>query len=1112
MNPHLIYERKHLLENFSLEKSLVFTLCIPSRIQMDHLRWYESSTIEPVRVPWVCQGKTLCGSDDFFDFPQKQGWELDQSESLSQLAERAQAWLFFGILAVMGVHPDACVSLDAGEYLVTTKMLPYFMDFTDRTMEERVDFIVSKLIPALFMAENVIREELIPLVRSHEALESLDLWTSKPYAILFSIETLLESIKDSVAKIPRQFINSARYCDADTVSTALRNLPSGSLFPKLTGGVARSLLRIGRCGSLVHCLDLSSSEFYQLMSLPISHGQVIVDHSQCNKTSCTLFNVNQMVYRTQHTRDCVLCNDGVGVVESDLVNLIRKDEVPVIRSTLKPNGKVTICVEKMTKGVDYIAISHVWAGGLGNFVRNQLPQCQLQAIHEDVEHAMISRFSRENHDIQLGSGYLRPQTIRALACLCWLPESNTVRYWMDTLCIPNNSPAERKSAINSMGRIYAGAAAVLVLDPTLRSISHEQVGDIGANILIKASPWMARSWPLQEAALASEIYVRFAEGSVRFEHQHLGIEARLQSLPNHASDEGRLNWFSLESDENFVTGDCLPYTPDSDFIKAWNLLSKRTTSYPEDVPAIFAILIYKSAGEILSIEPAHRTWALLSAVDTIPLDILCVEQESHLPRWVPRLPGSVKPVPSLDPTLGVLERVASGLLLQLSQIPTNALICAKGLSASGGYFLLHEGHFQQSFLVHLPIPPETDSKSKSRCVEVEESHLILMLPKRLSSSSSANCGILARIRAQTGDALRVQLLSTTITWSCHNDQEQLPTHEFRDCLFADPSYSVLIEMGMSLQVLWFTTGERLTKRLPDTTHWPSLRWSRFGAYPYRHLQAQAPQGLLMLYIFYVMLNFAMFIPGFCLWVYNFSQDSLVSILVVITLPLRIYLDCLYYIHLDVKVEKRGRYLWSLSFWDVPKSRATLSKLPFSIPWYFMLVDLIILAGVNAAFMKAPKGYSDTNIALLVIIPIGYLLRLLMHLFLQVQWFLSTLDHRNSFLQQPTVFMLTKKFIISSLHANFSTALITFVTGSVGAPALYLSYFVLRSRRDPDWSAVNYILVFVFGVPGFGFLCLSLYLLFKISRDLIRRGFWVFGKSGWAGQRRIHDREDAFVLS
>jgi hypothetical protein len=35
---------------------------------------------------------------------------------------------------------------------------------------------------------------------------------------------------------------------------------------------------------------------------------------------------------------------------------------------------------------------------------------------------------------------------------------------MDTLYIPNNYPRKRKEAINSIGRVYAGTAAILVLD------------------------------------------------------------------------------------------------------------------------------------------------------------------------------------------------------------------------------------------------------------------------------------------------------------------------------------------------------------------------------------------------------------------------------------------------------------------------------------------------------------------------------------------------------------------------------------------------------------------------------------------------------------------------
>lgn len=37
---------------------------------------------------------------------------MEESESLAQLAKRAQAWLFFGLLAMVDISPDACVTAD----------------------------------------------------------------------------------------------------------------------------------------------------------------------------------------------------------------------------------------------------------------------------------------------------------------------------------------------------------------------------------------------------------------------------------------------------------------------------------------------------------------------------------------------------------------------------------------------------------------------------------------------------------------------------------------------------------------------------------------------------------------------------------------------------------------------------------------------------------------------------------------------------------------------------------------------------------------------------------------------------------------------------------------
>jgi hypothetical protein len=63
---------------------------------------------------------------------------------------------------------------------------------------------------------------------------------------------------------------------------------------------------------------------------------------------------------------------------------------------------------------------------------------------------------------------------------------------MDTLCIPNNYSNKRKEAINLIERIYTRAAAVLVLDPVLSSISYNQLEErwrtTRVNMLVEASP------------------------------------------------------------------------------------------------------------------------------------------------------------------------------------------------------------------------------------------------------------------------------------------------------------------------------------------------------------------------------------------------------------------------------------------------------------------------------------------------------------------------------------------------------------------------------------------------------------------------------------------------
>ncbi|KAK0712455.1 hypothetical protein B0T26DRAFT_338057 [Lasiosphaeria miniovina] len=121
-----------------------------------------------------------------------------------------------------------------------------------------------------------------------------------------------------------------------------------------------------------------------------------------------------------------------------------------------------------------------------------------------------------------------------------------------------------------MGRIYAGANSILVMDPAISRISfsslsahqrmtetepltdcHVDWRNMMAVAVVDSSPWMARSWPLQEAALTSAIYVRFADHMFRYEGSHLGISITLEMLPNQIQNAHILSWGRLRIPNEF---------------------------------------------------------------------------------------------------------------------------------------------------------------------------------------------------------------------------------------------------------------------------------------------------------------------------------------------------------------------------------------------------------------------------------------------------------------------------------------------------------------------------------------------------------------------------------
>ena len=151
-------------------------------------------------------------------------------------------------------------------------------------------------------------------------------------------------------------------------------------------------------------------------------------------------------------------------------------------------------------GWNLVAISHVWADGLGNPDENKLPTCQLERLQ-----SLVNGLYKER--------------------------KQPIPFWIDTLMIPvfpepfsDEQRMEQKqiknAALRDMEWIYKGASKVLVLDRGLLPVttSGMHVEEIGARIMVSA--WSRRLWTLQEGCSKERVLFQFQDQAVSWPKLH----------------------------------------------------------------------------------------------------------------------------------------------------------------------------------------------------------------------------------------------------------------------------------------------------------------------------------------------------------------------------------------------------------------------------------------------------------------------------------------------------------------------------------------------------------------------------------------------------------------
>ncbi|KAJ6464028.1 hypothetical protein C8R45DRAFT_1080249 [Mycena sanguinolenta] len=288
----------------------------------------------------------------------------------------------------------------------------------------------------------------------------------------------------------------------------------------------------------------------------------------CQRMVNNVFSVDTANYKPKHVTSSCTCP-------------FIKPSFPAVCKSVQ-DGKVPVLtfdgtevLVRNAEDVAYVAISHVWADGLGSTTEEGLPTCQVQRL---------ARLA----------GKLVPEAA----------------FWQDGLCIPGEGK-HRNRAIALMKETYADADKVLVLDEGLRISCSLSTPTEECLLRIATSGWMQRIWTLQEGMLARELHFEFMDEVINC-HHFSGFASVLAQkvfpLLQYRRGETALI-FERRIDKG----------PTCTVNELIGLLRYRTTSKPRDEPVAISGLLGVDTGTLVHLQSGEeRMKSLLIQARELP--------------------------------------------------------------------------------------------------------------------------------------------------------------------------------------------------------------------------------------------------------------------------------------------------------------------------------------------------------------------------------------------------------------------------------------------------------------------------------------------------------------
>jgi hypothetical protein len=701
--------------------SHLICFCCTGEKKMDHLILPENPINPLIRVP-VLSTVNYDGGD-FETYPERQGWgpravvewQTIFDSPPHSLRQFLQRWLYFGLVHAFFRFPSDTFTFVTRDHqdlpILTTASLPSLARqwkerFAQGWKWDEVYNLLTAIHKCMMIKECLgmkwkYRQQKEAILHQRESLYTFILTEQpsdprEPHTVIATtlfVEFLLgclnyassdcggdqgsQSSLNSLVHIGDplwQIMRQNGWCPSELMPMCQEFNTSGVLFLSNITRPNRweehkSICTISKTSSK----NKETSQFEQSQSL-------------CKVYECPFRQLSKDAYQRRHTDDCSGCVDVVADLD-ELSTILESGKIPLILSIDDGDENNDIVLIAAEEDMAYIAISHVWADGLGNVHRNALPRCWL---------LRLSNMTRN------------------------LPgnASNILLFWLDTICVPRGNAYQdeaQKIALQKMRQTYEDATAVLVLDSWLLSCEISRKSETETLMRIFNSPWNRRLWTFQEGALPKSLMFQFGDVACELDSmmkrlnvsEDLVMNCTLKSSLNarHQSLRGfRSASHSVEAKISTIIG----------------AVKFRTTSVASDEALCLGALLGFDMSQIVATAADLRMEQMWRMAPSVPTDILFYQgdtMEKPGLRWAPRTlllsQSNVNPSSGLYDTLSIGESfkelppakpTTRGLM-----VPLPGLIFSIDSNALGTSFLIKDEKGNSYHITtHIRKSPYTD--------------------------------------------------------------------------------------------------------------------------------------------------------------------------------------------------------------------------------------------------------------------------------------------------------------------------------------------------------------------------------------------------------------------